>query len=417
MRIAIIGTGISGMTAAHLLHRAHDLTIYESDQRIGGHTNTVDVIEDERRLGVDTGFIVCNDRTYPNFLGLMRQLGVRLQPSEMTFSVQHGPSGLEWAGANLDTLFCQRRNLVRFSFLRMVREILRFNREAQELLASGDEITLGDYVRAHGYHREFIEHYLLPMGGAIWSSSATQMLAFPARFFVRFFHHHGMLTVDDRPTWFTVAGGSRTYRDALTTPFREAIRVGDGARRVRRDADGAVVTAGSGEQRFDAVVFACHADDALALIDGPTAAERAVLSAFPYQNNRAVLHTDEAILPRARRAWSAWNVHVPTSSEVPIAVTYDLTNLQRLATARRYLVTLNDTRMSPASIIRTIDYRHPVFTAASPAAQARHGEINGVDRFHFAGAYWRNGFHEDGVVSAIAACAPLTGVTTLADAA
>ncbi len=422
MRIAIIGTGIAGMTSAWLLQRDHDLSVFEADDRIGGHTNTVEVVREGRAWPVDTGFIVCNDRTYPNFLGLMRRLGVALQPTDMSFSMRDEASGLEWAGANLDTLFCQRRNLFRFSFLRMVREVLRFNRDSLELLHEGGEIPLGEYLRDRGYHREFIDHYLVPMGGAIWSSSPGQMLAFPARFFVRFFHHHGMLTVNDRPQWMTVAGGSRSYRDRLIAPFAERIRRREPVQSLARVGSGAgrrvIVRTHAGDNSFDAVVVACHADQALRLINDASVAEQQVLSAFPYQDNLAILHTDQALMPLARKAWSAWNAHVSRDPGERVAVTYDLNILQRFNDAPcRFLVTLNHERMDPAQVIRRISYQHPLFTAASPTAQARHAEINGVDGLHFAGAYWRNGFHEDGVVSALQACAPLTGIRSLAEAA
>jgi predicted NAD/FAD-binding protein len=421
MRIAIIGTGVSGMVAARLLHRDHDITVFESADRLGGHTNTVQVERPHGTYPVDTGFIVCNDRNYPNFLALMRHLGVPLRNSTMSFSVRVEASGLEWAGLNLDTLFCQRGNLFRWSFLRMVRDILRFNREALELLPTTgqepDEIALGDWVRDRGYSSAFIDHYLVPMGGAIWSSSPATMLRFPARFFVRFFHHHGMLTVNDRPQWMTVEGGSNTYLKALVAPYAERIRRQEPVTGVRR-IEGAVEVrsrpAGSPTERkelFDEVVLACHADEALAIIDDADSAERAVLAAFPYQDNTAVLHTDIALMPRCRKAWSAWNTHITEETQAPVAVTYDLTALQGLTADQRFLVTLNHDRMDPAQVIRRIAYRHPLFTAASPAAQLRHNDINGVRGLRFAGAYWRNGFHEDGVVSAINAVQGLTART------
>ncbi len=420
MRIAIIGTGISGMVSAWLLHREHEITVFESEARIGGHTNTLTVTRGGREWAVDTGFIVCNDWTYPNFLKLMEVIGVPLQPTTMSFSVHDEASGLEYGGSSLNALFCQRRNLLRFSFLRMVREILRFNREAVELINAADssrlaEIPLGEYLASRGYHREFIDHYLIPMGGAIWSSAHHQMLRFPARFFVRFFHNHGMMSVDDRPTWRVVKGGSRTYAEALVRPFRERIRLGRPALAVGRSAGSAWVRSAAGEEPFDAVVLACHADQALALISDPSPAEREILRCFPYQENTAILHEDASFLPRSRSAWSAWNYHIPRIPGERVAVSYDMNALQGFTDCpTRFVVTLNPHRPIAGTAIRSITYQHPLFTPESPAAQRRHGEINGVDRLHFAGAYWGWGFHEDGVRSAIAAVRSLTDARIVA---
>ena len=411
MRIAVIGTGISGLTAAWLLHGEHQVTVFEAEDRIGGHTHTHDVTVGGVTTAVDTGFIVCNDRTYPNFLALMRHLGVELRPTTMTFSARVEADGLEWAGTDLNSLFAQRRNLFRWSFLRMVREILRFHREALELLEDGAEESLGAWLARHGYHREFIDHYIVPMGGAIWSSPPRVMLEFPARFFVRFFHHHGMMSVDDRPQWYTVVGGSRSYHAPLTAPFSQRIRRGSpvtGVFRTSNSTNPIRIATPAGEETFDAVVMACHADTALALLREPTVSEREVLSSFPYQANQVVLHTDPSLMPHNRRCWSAWNAHVLDGRESAVAVTYDMNALQGLQTPERLFVTLNHERFAADKVLKRLTYRHPLFTRGSPAAQARHGEINGADRVYFAGAYWRWGFHEDGVRSAVAAVAPLT---------
>ena len=420
MRIAIIGTGISGMTAAWLLNRQpgeHDITVYESESRIGGHTNTGSIDRGGRTWPVDTGFIVCNDWTYPNFLALMQTLGVAMQPTTMSFSMRDERSGIEYGGSTIDSLYAQRSNFFRWSFQTMVREILRFNREAPELLQAPDadplaEIPLGDYLTSRGYHREFIEHYLVPMGGAIWSSSRAAMLRFPARFLVRFMHNHGMLSVDKRPQWRVVKGGSRTYAEVLTRPFRDRLRTGQSVTAVSRRDGAAWVRTATSDESYDAVVMACHADTALQLIQQPTAAERDILGCFPFQENLAVLHTDESFMPRSRRAWSAWNHHVPHDVERAVAVTYDMNALQGLTDAPcRFLVTLNPHRPVVGEILKSQIYQHPLFTPASPAAQRRHGEINGADRLYFAGAYWGYGFHEDGVSSALAAVKPLTSST------
>lgn len=412
MRIAIVGTGIAGMTSAWLLNQDHKITVYEGDGRIGGHTNTVSIAREGRTWPVDTGFIVCNDWTYPNFLALMRALGVAMQETTMSFSMRDERSGLEYGGTDLNSLFTQRLNLLRPSFLRMVREILRFNKEAVELLQGDNEIALGEYLAQRGYHREFIEHYLIPMGGAIWSSSREVMLRFPARFFVRFFHNHGMMSVDQRPTWRVVRGGSRTYAEALTRPFRERIRIGQPVLSVSRTPGAAVVRTQLGEESYDAVVLACHADQALRLIADPTPAELEILGCFPYQENLAVLHEDISFMPRTRRAWSAWNYHIPEHDGARVAVTYDMNALQGFVDApTRYLVTLNPHRPVAGIPLRSITYHHPLFTPASSLAQRRHSEINGANRLHFAGAYWGWGFHEDGVRSALMAVKPLTGRT------
>ena len=420
MRIAIVGTGISGMTAAWLLNRQpgeHDVTVYESEPRIGGHTNTVSIECGGRTWPVDTGFIVCNDWTYPNFLALMQTLGVAMQPTTMSFSMRDERSGIEYGGSTIDSLYAQRSNFFRWSFQTMVREILRFNREAPELLQAADadplaEIPLSDYLTSRGFHREFIEHYLVPMGGAIWSSSRAAMLRFPARFLVRFMHNHGMLSVDKRPQWRVVKGGSRTYAEVLTRPFRDRIRSGQPVTAVSRRDGAAWVRTATSDESYDAVVMACHADTALQLIQQPTAAERDILGCFPFQENLAVLHTDESFMPRSRRAWSAWNHHVPHDVERAVAVTYDMNALQGFTDAPcRFLVTLNPHRPVVGDILKSQIYQHPLFTPASPAAQRRHGDINGADRLYFAGAYWGYGFHEDGVSSALAAVKPLTSST------
>lgn len=420
MRIAIIGTGISGMTAAWLLNRQpgeHEITVYESEPRIGGHTNTVTIERGGRAWPVDTGFIVCNDWTYPNFLALMSTLGVDMQPTTMSFSMRDEHSGIEYGGSTINSLYAQRSNFFTWSFQRMVREILRFNREAPELLQAPAadplaEIALGDYLSSRGYHAEFIEHYLVPMGGAIWSSSRAAMLRFPARFLVRFMHNHGMLSVDKRPQWRVVKGGSRTYAEVLTRPFRQRIRSGQPVTAVSRRDGAAWVRTATSDESYDAVVMACHADTALQMIQQPTTAEREILGCFPYQENLAVLHTDESFMPRSRRAWSAWNHHVPKDADRAVAVTYDMNALQGFIDAPcRFLVTLNPHRPIVGDTLKSQMYHHPLFTPESPAAQRRHGEINGADRLYFAGAYWGYGFHEDGVRSAMAAVKPLTRST------
>ena len=358
-----------------------------------------------RTWQVDTGFIVFNDRTYPRFLRLLDELGVAAQDSSMSFSMRDERSGLEYNGTSLNSLFAQRRNLLRPSFLGMVRDILRFNREAPRLLDEpGGELPLGEMLGRGGYGRAFIEHYVVPMGAAIWSTDPASMMSFPARFFVRFLHNHGMLTVDDRPVWRTVRGGSARYVERLVAPFRDRIHLGTPVEQVRRIPGGVLVTPrGHEAQRYDAVFMACHSDQALALLADPMPAEREVLGAIPYQANEAVLHTDARLLPRRRLAWAAWNYHLRPGGG-PVALTYNMNILQRLDAPTPFLVTLNHSdAIDPERVIERITYHHPLYTPASVAAQARHREIDGAQRTYYCGAWLRNGFHEDGVASAEAA--------------
>ncbi len=403
MKIAIIGSGIAGNVVAHRLHREHDVTVFEAAGHVGGHSHTHVVEQATRRYAVDTGFIVFNDRTYPHFVALLGELGVDSQESSMSFSVRCESTGLEYNGTTLNALFAQRRNLVRPSFLGMVRDILRFNREAPALLGEkAGELPLGELLARGRYGRAFTEHYIVPMGAAIWSTDPAAMLAFPARFFVRFLHNHGMLTVDDRPVWRTVRGGSARYVEKLTAPFRERIRLNTPVEWIRR-SPGSVILKARGHEaaRYDAAFVACHSDQALALLRDASGPERDVLGAIRYQRNDAVLHTDERMLPKRRLARAAWNYHVLPERR-PVALTYDMNILQRLDAPERFLVTLNcGDAIDPEKIIKRLVYHHPLFTRESIAAQGRHAELNRGRRTYYCGAYWRNGFHEDGVVSAL----------------
>lgn len=407
MKVAIIGTGIAGNVAAYKLRDEHDITVFEAGNYVGGHTNTVDVYENGQHYAVDTGFIVFNDHTYPNFISLLDEIGQDSQPSTMSFSVQSGDGELEYSGTSLNTVFAQRSNLLRPSFYRMLRDILRFNRTAMpdtEHLGSGD--TLGDYLFENGYSHEFVDHYLVPMAAAIWSAEPGSILEMPVSFLVRFFANHGLLSVNDQPQWRVIKGGSRQYVTKLVAGHRDRIRLNSPVQSVRRVDDRIEVrSASGGPELFDYVFFACHSDQALALLRDPTGSEREVLGAIRYQANEAVLHTDESLMPRRKLAWAAWNYHIPTDPTRHVAVTYNMNILQGLASAKEYLVTLNSDRaIDPDKVIQRVQYEHPIYSREAVAAQRRQAELNS-DRTFFCGAYWRNGFHEDGVASALDAVA------------
>jgi len=409
MKIAIIGTGIAGNLVAHRLATLHQITVYEADSRIGGHTHTVDVSLPQGDFAIDTGFIVFNDVTYPNFISLLDELGVESQISEMSFSVRCERTGLEYNGASMNALFAQRSNLLRPSFYRMLLDILRFNREAPALLNAPDSgLSLNAFLQQNHYSREFVEHYIVPMGAAIWSASPQGMGHVPAAFFIRFFHNHGLLSINDRPQWRVIKGGSRRYVEKLVAGHRERIRLNARVEWIRRRQGQVEVKArGAEPERFDRLFIACHSDQALAMLADPSELEQNVLGAIAYQSNEAVLHTDTTLMPRKRRAWAAWNYHIPAQpAEQPggAALTYNMNILQSLEASETFCVTLNHTNaIDPARIIKTIDYSHPIFTERAVAAQQYHRAINGSLNTYYCGAYWRNGFHEDGVASAMAA--------------
>lgn len=404
LKIAVIGSGISGLTAAYELGKKHDVTVFEANDYLGGHTNTIEVDSPNGPLAVDTGFIVFNDWTYPNFIRLLKEWQVDWQKSTMSFSVQDERTGLEYNGTSLNSLFAQRRNLLRPSFYRMIRDIMRFNREAPKLLDRNDDtITLGDYLKLNRYSPQFVEQYIVPMGAAIWSAVPEQMLSFPARYFVQFFKNHGMLSIDDRPTWRVIKGGSRNYIKAWRGVFAGSIRLATPIAQVERTTDGVKVVTGAGDvERFDAVVPAVHSNQALELLADPSDQERRILGAIPYQKNTAILHTDHSILPKRKLGWAAWNYHVRRNSEQPVAVTYNMNILQTLPGPTTYCVTLNYAEaIDPSKIIRTIHYDHPVYTPAGVAAQLQKQKISGVRHTYYCGAYWGFGFHEDGVRSGL----------------
>lgn len=405
MKIAIIGSGIAGLTSAYLLNRNHEITVFEAGDWVGGHTHTVNVTVEGKSYAVDTGFIVFNDWTYPNFIHLLNQLGVGFKPTEMSFSVTDPVSGVEYNGNNLNSLFAQRSNLLSPKFIGMVRDILRFNREALDDLQHNriDAITtLGTYLKQRGYGERFIQHYIVPMGSAIWSMSLADMLGFPLQFFVRFFKNHGLLSVSNRPQWCVVEGGSSSYVAPLSASFKQHIRLNCPVQRVERDATGVTLHSAAGSERFDKVVFACHSDQALKLLAQPSQAEQEILGALPYADNDVVLHSDTRLLPKRRLAWASWNYRLGGPANQPAAVTYDMNILQGIQSDTTFCVSLNQTALiDPTKILARYRYAHPQYSLAGMAAQARWEELLGAQHSYFCGAYWANGFHEDGVVSAL----------------
>jgi uncharacterized protein len=403
-RIAIVGSGIAGLAAAHELSPRHDITLFEALPRIGGHANTVMVNEADQTLAIDTGFIVYNERNYPGFVELLRTFDVATQPSEMSFSVSSALTGLEYRTSTVNSVLARRTNVLRPSFVRMLADIPRFNRAARKLVESRDiTMSLDDLLARDRYSRAFVDDYLIPLGASIWSADPRRFGTFPAAPLARFLHRHGLLSLGGRPPWRTISGGSRQYVRALSAPWRDRIRTGCIVRRIDRDDEGVVLHTGAHPdgERFDAVVLSTPADVALALIGTPTAAEADVLGAFRYQRNRTTLHTDRTLLPRRRRAWASWNYRrVDADQHVPV-LTYYANRLQRLTSASDYCVTLNaDDAIDPARMIASFDYAHPIFDSAALHAQRRHHEIDGRMHTHFAGAYWGYGFHEDAVQSA-----------------
>ena len=409
MRIAVVGSGISGLASAWLLSQAHDVVLFEANDYLGGHTHTHPIELAGQRYAVDTGFIVHNPAHYPLLTRLFRALGVATQPTTMSFSVHNARTGLEYNATTLDTLFCQRRNLVSPRFLGMVRDLFRFYRQAPSLLdGDGPGPGIGDWLDDNGYGAAFRDDHLVPMASALWSSPPEQVLAFPARYLVQFMANHQMLQVSGRPEWRVVRGGSSTYVSALRARWQVQERLRCPVRSVTRDAHGVIVDSVVGSERFDRIVLACHSDQALALLGDASDAERDVLGAIAYQPNDVVLHTDASLLPRHRKAWAAWNAFVPGTPGAPCTVSYCMNLLQGLRSREPFVVTLNRSEaIDPAKVLRRLHYQHPVYNAVSVAAQRRKDRIQGRNHTWFAGAYWGWGFHEDGMRSAVDVAAGL----------
>ena len=401
MKIAIVGAGISGNAIAHLLHKEHKITLFEKNDRIGGHSHTHKIQIEDKTISVDTGFIVFNKKTYPLFTSLLDQLGVDYEDSNMSFSVFSKLSGLEYNGTNLNTLFSQRKNLFNFKFIKMVLEIFRFNKKALELLSTKEEITLGDYLANHNYSSYFSKHYILPMGSAIWSSNIETMLNFPAKFFVKFFHNHGMLNINDRPQWLTITGGSESYVKKLCEPFINSIKLNSNIRFIERMENKVIIHHNQGSENFDYLFMACHSNEALKLIKDTSYVEKELLGSIPYADNDVYLHTDASIMPKHKLSWAAWNYNIDNKNHEPISLTYNMNILQNIKSESPLLVTLNPkSNIDPKKIIKKLNYSHPTFTIDGINAQKKHHLISGVNRTFYAGAYWGNGFHEDGVKSA-----------------
>lgn len=404
--IAIIGSGISGLTAAYLLSKKHNVTVFEKNNRIGGHTATVDIEKAGEKYAIDTGFIVFNDKTYPNFLALLDEIGIGKQATEMSFSVHNCQTGMEYNGHNLDTLFAQRRNLFRPKFWGLVREILRFNKQCKSIFEQQDYqsgYTLGDFLSENNFSNFFAEHYILPMGAAIWSSSLAQMETFEFRFFVQFFHNHGLLNIADRPQWYVIPKGSRSYLQPLCQSFENNITLNADISGINRiDNKVQLHFNNADSQTFDEVVIACHSDEALALLNDASEDEKVILSAMPYSENSVILHTDKNLLPQREKAWASWNYQLSQDREKAASVTYNMNILQGIQSPHTFCVTLNQKEaIEPSTILREFTYHHPIFSAQSINAQQQRSTICGVNHTHFAGAYWHNGFHEDGVRSGV----------------
>jgi predicted NAD/FAD-binding protein len=409
-KIAIIGSGISGLTCAYYLSPNHEITVYEADEYIGGHTHTIDIDHDGEQIGIDTGFIVFNDRTYPNFIRLMEEIGVDYQPTEMSFSVRNDLIGLEYNGHSFMSLFAQKKNLVSSVFWRMLFEINRFNKDVKNTSRKSAELILGDYLHQKQFNQHFCDNYLLPMISAIWSMGVADVYRMPLHFLVRFFDNHGLLDLVNRPQWFTIKGGSSSYIAPLTAGFQQSIHLNHRVTGIRRTEQSVEIEVNNHQEQFDEVVLACHGDQALSLLTNPSSAEQEVLGKFEFTDNNVILHTDTSLMPRSSQAWASWNYRISEGSSIKPTLTYNMNILQRLKTKHTYLVSLN-TDVRPEHVLGTYSYDHPAYTLKTLEAQNQWPLISGQNRLHFCGAYWFNGFHEDGVNSALRVCNDLEGMS------
>ena len=415
-QIAVIGSGISGLSCAWLLNQAHDVTLFEKDDRLGGHSNTVDIVTTAGTIAVDTGFIVFNDKCYPNLVALFAELGVKSLATDMSFGVSLDDGRLEYAGSDsISTLFAQKKNLLRPRFWKMILDLLRFYRQSEAWMTSlPDELSLGELLRREKFGPGFCDDHLLPMGAAIWSTPVDQMLAYPAKTFLRFCDNHGLLQVSERPQWRTVVGGSREYVKRIGEVLGDRVQLNSGVERVERFADHVLIHDSRGQQqRFDEVVFACHADEALAMLASPTAEERRLLSAFRYEDNQAILHCDDRLMPRLPEVWSSWNYMGDTSSgSQKVSVSYWMNSLQHLPCAEPVVVSLNPlTAPRAEKVYRQFQYQHPVFDDAALRAQPALWSLQGEQRSWFCGSYFGYGFHEDGIQSGLAVAERLGGLS------
>jgi uncharacterized protein len=401
MKIAIVGSGISGNSLAYTLSKDHNITLFEKNNRLGGHSHTHEIISQGNKINVDTGFIVFNKKTYPLFTKLLDELNVKYEKSDMSFSVFSKDRNFEYNGTTLNTLFSQRKNIFNYKFIKMIYEIIKFNKVALTLLSTKTEISLEIFLNENNFSNYFCKNYILPMGSAIWSSNINSMLKFPAVFFIKFFNNHGMLNIDDRPQWLTVTNGSKEYVEKLTSSIKKDIKLNCPVTTVKRNKDSVEIVHSDGTEKFDYIFFACHSNEALKLISDPSPREKEILSSIPYSKNEVTLHTDESIMPKNKLTWAAWNYNIDTTDDMPIALTYNMNILQNLKTEETILVTLNDNgNINPKKVLKKITYEHPLFSLKSVEAQKNYGIISGVNRTGFAGAYWGNGFHEDGINSA-----------------
>ena len=399
MKVAVIGSGISGNTLAYLLNKNHDVTLYEKDKRIGGHSHTHEIVINNKKVNVDTGFIVFNKKTYPLFTSLLDNLGVKYENSNMSFSVFSKENNFEYNGTSLNSLFSQRSNLLNPRFIKMIFEILRFNKESIRLKSK--TILLRQYLKNNNYSDYFCKNYILPMGAAIWSSDIKTILNFPAHFFINFFKNHGMLSVSDRPQWLTIKGGSQEYVKKLTRGFKNKIKLNSMIKNVIRNKNFIVIEDNKSKEKYDYVFFACHSDEALAILKKPTNDELEILGALPYQKNDIILHTDSSVMPQKKLSWAAWNYNIDSPDNSPITLTYNMNILQNIKTKDALLVTLNPKQpLSKDKVIKKLQYTHPKFSKESVSAQLKNKIISGKNRTFYSGAYWGKGFHEDGVKSA-----------------